>query len=713
MNVDKLRYLKLGSFILNGIFLSPAWGVDNPGVDKPIEDPPGQESIRQEADLLSPLIEHLLSEKTDLSLNTGLHDGPTKAASAEPKAAGVEIIDSGHLPAAESIVEGIIVRFKSPEIQALARANLPPPEEVVAKLEAALGEELVFHGAMVNAAHVFRFLVSREGKAIAEPLQRAARLPDIEWIEADIRVKAKAIPNDPFFEQQWNLHGVNQGVVGGIEAIDAWDITHGSADTVVAVVDTGVRPHPEFAARLLPGYDFISDLENANDGDGPDSDASDPGDWRLQDECSDGAASARDSSWHGTHVTGIIAAQGDNGLGVAGVNWNTHILPVRVLGKCDGVSSDILNGMAWAAGLPVPGVPLNPKPAQVINLSFSSESPSGCPPASQAVIDQILGQGALIVVAAGNENEDARYHAPANCEGVLSVAATGYEGDLASYSNWGLTAITIAAPGGDLSWGGSLDHGILSTIVEGTTIPEGFTYAWGVGTSMAAPQAAGIASLALAVNPNLSGSEIYVLLQLASKPFSAGNYCTTNEVCGTGIADASKSVMLANTLKDYRLVYEFYNANLNHYFLTGSKEEAAMITRGGVGPGWANAGNYFYAWSGPEEGALPVCRFYTQGANSHFYTASSKDCAFLRSLNPENVLAPDQWTYEGIAFYARLPTPNGVCPPDSVAIYRLYNNRWRVNDSNHRFVRSLRERNAMIARGWVDEGVAFCVAAAT
>jgi serine protease len=109
---------------------------------------------------------------------------------------------------------------------------------------------------------------------------------------------------------------------------------------------------------------------------------------------------------------------------------------------------------------------------------------------------------------------------------------------------------------------------------------------------------------------------------------------------------------------------------------------------------------------------LPVCRFYTQGANSHFYTANPEDCAYLKSLNPANVYADDQWTYEGIAFYAKIPT-NGVCPRDSAPIYRVYNNRWRENDSNHRFVSSLREYAAMISKGWIGEGVTLCAAFAS
>lgn len=661
------------------------------------------------ASVLSSLLEALLAGKPELPLNIPQNGAAAKAAAARQQKS--QNLKSETVPLEPSqppvvIVEGVIVRFKSAEIRTLARANQPPPEEAVAELEAALGEELLFHGAMVNEAHLFRFLAPKKGEAVSLPLQRAKNLPAIDWIEADQRMAAQSFSNDPYFAPyQWNLKGEQEGFAGGIEAARAWEISRGSADTIVAVVDTGVSPHPEFAERLLPGYDFVSDLHRANDGDGLDSDASDPGDWHLEGECE--GQPARDSSWHGTHVAGTIAARGDNGIGVAGVDWNTRILPVRVLGKCGGTDGDILNGMTWAAGLPVPGAPLNPHPAQVINLSLGGYGE--CSRSYQETINQILGQGVLVVVAAGNKGMDASHYAPANCAGVLTVVATDHKGEFASYTNGDLTDAGIAAPGGDISWYGGSQYGVLSTVDEGATLAQEFGYSWHQGTSMAAPHVSGIASLMLSVNPNLAGAEIYSLVRLASKPFPAGNLCATYSFCGIGLANAYRSVLSADALTSYRLVYEFYNTDLNHYFLTGSKEDAAAVNKGGAGAGWYDTNRYFYAWSGPEEGALPVCRFYTQGANSHFYTANPADCAYLRALNPANVLAPDQWTYEGIAFYAKL-SADGVCPGDTFPIYQVYNNRWMYNDSNHRFVSSLRDYHGMIAQGWVGEGVALCVA---
>ncbi|ADJ27952.1 S8 family serine peptidase [Nitrosococcus watsonii] len=701
----------------------------------------GPSASKNEA--LSRLMEKLLREKSPLPLNLNInHDTSTgneatvKSTEHTDSRADTPSSQAPQLPPA--IAVGVIVRFKSPEIQALARDNLPPPPEMVAELEAALGEKLIFERATVNEAYVFSFLAPKEGKeAIDAFLQPARELPSIDWIEANQRVQmqsssvraqpsiaqAQSFSNDPNFGDQWNMMSESEGVIGGIDAVHAWDITHGSPDTIVAVVDTGVLSHPEFADRLLPGYDFVSNPFHANDGDGRDSDASDPGDWVNKGECS--RNHDEPSSWHGTHVAGIIAASGDDGYGIAGVNWKTRILPVRVLGTCNGTDGDIIEGMMWAAGLPVPGVPDNPNPAQVINLSVGGPGLS-CPFSYSQAIDKIVSRGVSIIVAAGNkgfreDNSNALYSVPANCFDVFVVVATNPSGEPAGYTYkqpFYNISTAISAPGGDMGeWieGIGYTHkedGILSTIGLGAKEPQGYDYQWYHGTSMAAPHVSGIASLVLAVNPNLSGIELYPLLRFASRPFSEGGSCDDygTSMCGSGIADAYRSVEFAEVLKNYRLVYEFSNVISDHYMLTASKEDVALLYQGGEGlEGWYNTRKYSYAWSGPEEGAVPVCRFYTLGANSHFYTANAEDCAYLKTLNPDNIYADDKWTYEDIAFYAKLPT-NGICPADSAPIYRVYNNRWMYNDSNHRFVSSDSMRRVMLDKGWVDEGVAFCAA---
>ena len=250
--------------------------------------------------------------------------------------------------------------------------------------------------------------------------------PVVQYADPVRRATAKLVPNDPKYNQQWSL----SDAVGGVDAPAAWDLQIGSVSTVVAVIDTGITQHPELAGRVLPGYDFISDPASSNDGNGRDNDASDPGDGTSDGECGDGAPGEA-SSWHGTFVSGIIAANTNNGAGIAGLNWNANILPVRVLGKCGGTFEDIIAGMLWAAGMPVAGAPPNPNPARVINMSLGGATP--CAQALQDGINLALAQGVVITVAAGNESDNASDSAPANCSGVITVGASTRAGDRASY----------------------------------------------------------------------------------------------------------------------------------------------------------------------------------------------------------------------------------------------------------------------------------------
>ncbi|MBK5206972.1 MAG: S8 family serine peptidase, partial [Polaromonas sp.] len=199
--------------------------------------------------------------------------------------------------------------------------------------------------------------------------------PSVAYAEIDEIAQALFTPNDPdYLNQQWHYQAPAT-FPGGTNLPKGWDLSTG-AGVVVAVIDSGVRPHADLAARLLPGYDFIDAdspgvFKTANDGDGRDSDASDPGDWTLAGACNS-TSPASDSSWHGTHVAGTIAAVTNNGIGVAGVAFGAKVLPVRVLGVCGGYASDVAAGMRWAAGLSVPGVPANPNRAKVLTLSLGN-----------------------------------------------------------------------------------------------------------------------------------------------------------------------------------------------------------------------------------------------------------------------------------------------------------------------------------------------------
>ncbi len=336
------------------------------------------------------------------------------------------------------------------------------------------------------------------------------------------------------YSSQWHYFESD----GGINLPAAWDLTLGTSSTVVAVVDTGITDHSDLNDKVLPGADLISDPYFANDGGGRDSDPSDPGDWvQFGDTCYQGFAT--NSSWHGTHTAGTIAASTGNGIGVAGVNWNAKILPVRVLGKCGGYESDIADGIRWAAGQSVSGLGANPNPAKVINLSLGGIG--ACSFTMQAAINEANSRGAIVIVAAGNDNADLNYQAysPANCSGVLVVGASNRDGSRSYFSNHG-SKVDLVAPGGDHL--GS----ILSTHNGGSQGPSFESYSSMTGTSMSAPHVAGVASLMLAVTPGLYPAQLREILRNTSSSFPWGSSCNSS-ICGHGIVDAYTAVVEAST----------------------------------------------------------------------------------------------------------------------------------------------------------------------
>jgi serine protease len=374
-----------------------------------------------------------------------------------------------------------------------------------------------------QGAHVLaldRHIAVSEVQRIASDLMAAD--PAVEYAEPDLVMQPLLTPNDTRFNLQWHYHEAT----AGINAPAAWDKATGEG-VVVAVIDTGFRPHADLAANLLPGFDFISSLAIANDGNGRDSDASDPGDFVAAGECGAGSL-ASDSSWHGTHVAGTVAAITNNGIDVAGVAFNAKVLPLRALGKCGGFTSDIADAIRWAAGGTVSGVPANPTPARVINLSLGGSG--ACLNTYRSAIDDARSRGAVLVIAAGNETVDAANSTPANCPGVISVAAVGRNGGRASYSNFG-TGVDLAAPGGDRP------NFVLSTVNAGRTAPAGDSIDFFQGTSMAAPHVAGVAALMLSVNAALTPDEVETRLKATTRTFPAA--CSG---CGTGLVDANAAV---------------------------------------------------------------------------------------------------------------------------------------------------------------------------
>ena len=352
-----------------------------------------------------------------------------------------------------------------------------------------------------------------------------ARDANVEYAEPDTIMVKMLTPNDTRYPEQWHYFEA----AGGLRANTAWDIATG-AGVNVAVIDTGYRPHADLSGAFVGGYDFITDTAIAADGNGRDADASDPGDSTISGQCGAGSPPSG-SSWHGTHVAGTIAARTGNGTGVAGVAFNAKVVPVRVLGKCGGYTSDISDAIIWASGGTVNGVPANANPAKVINMSLGGGG--ACGTTTQNAINSARSRGTVIVVAAGNSNTDASTANPANCAGVVTVAATNRSGGRAYYSNYG-SVIDVAAPGGDSRTAGG---GILSTLNSGATTPGSDSYAFYQGTSMAAPHVAGVAALMLSKTPTLTPDQIESQLKATARPFPA-----TCNSCGAGIVDATAAL---------------------------------------------------------------------------------------------------------------------------------------------------------------------------
>lgn len=385
---------------------------------------------------------------------------------------------------------------------------------------------------------VYKLDRAMNGGELQAVLDKLAADPDVEFAVADKRRQIQQIPSDPLIVNQWYFIGAEPSAT---RMDQAWDVTTGDAATVVAVLDTGVRyEHPDLANKLLPGYDFISDARVGNDGDGPDADASDPGDWiDATDRATAFFANCTStrSSWHGTRVSGLIGAASNEGIGLAGAGWSTRILPVRVLGKCGGFDSDIVDGMRWAAGLPVDGVPMNPTPANIINLSLGGDD--NCSAAYQAAVNEVTAQGTVIIASVGNDGINPG--TPSNCDNVIGVGGIRHVGTKIGFSNLG-PGTDISAPGGNCVNDGppfSNDapcvYAVQVATDMGDTMPVASGYTDRVsrpnfGTSFSAPMVAGAAALMHSVNPQLAPGQFMTLLQESASPFPTSS-ATTNAIC--------------------------------------------------------------------------------------------------------------------------------------------------------------------------------------
>ena len=358
--------------------------------------------------------------------------------------------------------------------------------------------------------------------------------------------------DDPLLQSQWQF-GHSSEQRSAINLYDAWQLTHGSAESVVAVIDSGVRfEHPDLAGRVLPGYDFVQTVARANDGDGRDADATDPGsgvDEAFSDamQLSQVDCPVKHSSWHGTAIASLIAANSNDDYGMAGIDRYVNVLPVRVIGRCGGFRSDLLDAIRWSAGVIDPELPVNPTPARIINISLAIRG--ACTAADQSAIDDAVAAGALIVAGVGNDQQhlDRYPTSPSTCNNVLAVAALNADGTLAEYSNYG-TRVDIAAPGGN-----DLDHQNFPIITASNkgdmdALPVSLHRNYS-GTSVATPLVSGVLSLMLSIDPELSSTELSNLLMQSSRPFPQKDNgfvdCFANQ-CGAGMLDAALAVR--NTL---------------------------------------------------------------------------------------------------------------------------------------------------------------------
>jgi serine protease len=413
---------------------------------------------------------------------------------------------------------------------------------------------------------------------------------DVRYVEPDVRGSAKANPVSSSgypplsgSAHQWYLDDAQIG----LDVARAWRVTEGSANMTVAIIDSGILyDHPALRGRLRFGYDMIGEDDNydfsapggkgdkcdrlpvklgcpfiiAADGDGRDANASDPGDW-IPDELFALAGVAPppggdSSSWHGLSIAGVIAG---NGRGLSGIDRHARILPVRVSGRSYRLS-DLIDSIRWSAGLPVPGIPANDTPAQIINMSLGlpREHAESCPLILQETIDAAIAHGKTraIVVSAGNDGETDWMSAPASCNGVISVGSVERSGQPASYSNRG-KRITLFAPVSN-QMNRQDDFPVLShcartrPVTDASACPDPtaygapYGYRAGHGTSISAPMVSATVALMLAANPTLTPGGIDYVLRRSARRFPHGSTCNAvGAKCGAGIVNTGAAVELA------------------------------------------------------------------------------------------------------------------------------------------------------------------------
>lgn len=475
--------------------------------------------------------------------------------------------------AQQQAVEGIIVKYRAGSAAAGSRtAKLAVVNSALTRASlggataGASAARVAAFGPQVErrlgvGADLIRLKSRLGGAELAKVLAELKADPTVEYAVADAVMypvdanpvrgrtaalgdaKPNLVPNDPNYAA-YNWHFFSP--TGGVNAPAAWDVSRG-AGVVVAVLDTGIVPHPDFAAgTVLEGYDFISSAERsrrATDDRVPG--ALDQGDWaEAAGVCYTGSPKT-DSSWHGTHVAGTVAEATNNGVGMAGLAFESTVLPVRVLGRCGGTLSDIADAITWASGGTVAGIPANENPADIINMSLGGAG--ACDAVYQDAINGAVSRGTLVVVAAGNDEINVSGARPANCNNVVSVGATGITGQMAYYSNFG-TLVDLSGPGGGVTDGNPNGY-VWQGIANSTTAPNGtYTYGGKAGTSMAAPHVAAVAALvqsalSTAGKDPLAPAAMETLLKQSARTFPVS--INPAKPIGTGIVDAKAALDLA------------------------------------------------------------------------------------------------------------------------------------------------------------------------
>ncbi|WP_443033205.1 S8 family peptidase [Streptomyces sp. AMCC400023] len=452
-----------------------------------------------------------------MTSSVAVAQAPSAKADAAPVAGATEA-------APGTVAERLIVGYKSGAAE--ATSNKAADADAAAKGKEA-GEDLDFQRRLGSGAALVDLGEDISKTDVADVISEYRADPQVAYVVPDRLNKPQATPNDTEYTKQWDLYEST----AGMNLPGAWDKTTGTGVTV-AVIDTGYVAHSDLAANIVGGYDFIADTAVANDGNGRDSNPADPGDWTAANERVAGEP-ATTSSWHGTHVAGTIAAVTNNSKGVAGIAYGAKVSPLRVLGKCGGYDSDIIDAITWASGGTVSGVPANANVAKVINMSLGGSG--ACTTATQTAINAAVNRGTTVVVAAGNSNANAANYSPASCSNVISVAATNRAGARSYYSNFG-SIVDIAAPGGETRTVET--GGILSTLNAGTAGPGSESYDYYQGTSMAAPHIAGLAALLKSASSALTPAQIESAIKTNSRALPGA--CSGG--CGAGLADAAKTV---------------------------------------------------------------------------------------------------------------------------------------------------------------------------